>query len=103
MGRKTRRRKPNIPEESGEREGLRKPGRKPTRRALHGAALARARRGRRQPRGDDGEQEMAGGQCPWSAVAPQPGILDHHLRFKEKLTAWNCVEVVVGSKLGYYT
>jgi len=48
--------------------------------------------------GDD-EHEMAGGQRQRSAVAPQPGIRDHHSRFKEKLTAWNCVEVVVGSKL----
>jgi len=98
-GKKTRKRKPNIPEDPGEREGSRKPGRRPIRQALHGAALARARRGRRRPRGDDDEQELAGGQCPWSTVAPQPGILDHHSRFKEKLTAWNCVEVVVGSKL----
>jgi len=46
-------------------------------------------------------RKEAGGQRPRSAVAPQPSIRDHHLRFREKLTAWNCVEVVVGSKLHY--
>ena len=44
---------------------------------------------------------MAGGQRPRSTVTPQPSIRDHHSRFREKLTAWNCVEVVVRSKLIY--
>ena len=34
----------------------------------------------------------AGGQRPWSAVAPQPGNRDHHLRLRERDlplgTAW---------------
>jgi len=47
----------------------------------------------------DDEREKAGGQRQRSAVAPQPSIRDHHSRFREKLTAWNYVEVVVGSKL----
>jgi len=42
--------------------------------------------------------EMAGGQRPRSAVTPQPSNRDHHSRFEKKLTAWNCVEVVVRSK-----
>jgi len=67
--------------------------------ALHWAAPARARRGQRRPKNGDDEQKLAGGQRPRSAVTPQPSTRDHHSRFREKLTAWNCVEVVVGSKL----
>jgi len=90
---------PVDPETGKDRKG---PERKPRCRVLREAALARARRGRRRPRNGDDEQGMAGGQRPRSAVAPQPSIRDHHSRFREKLTAWNCVEVVVGSKLVYY-
>ena len=43
--------------------------------------------------------ESGRGPAPEVNCNPQPSILDHHLRFREKLTAWNCVEVVAGSKL----
>jgi len=41
------------------------------------------------------------GPAPEVSCSPQPGVHDHHSRFREKLTTWNCVEVVVGSKLHY--
>jgi len=39
------------------------------------------------------------GPAPEVSCNPQPSIHDHHSRFGKKLTAWNCVEVVVRSKL----
>jgi len=43
--------------------------------------------------------ENGRGSAPEVSCNPQPSIRDHHLRFREKLTARNYVEVVVESKL----
>jgi len=111
----------NTPPSRGDRRKARKNGRNPQARETTHQRNQRPGRARGDPRespsaehrkgqhwlervvdSDDRKRrrraEKAGGQRPRSAVTPQPSNRDHHSRFEKKLTAWNCVEVVVRSK-----